>query len=350
MIRKWPFIVCVFLFFAAGCSNGYHRFVSNYTFTNPNLVPDYSNPDHWAALPSKWDPSDSVPAPLRQSYQPDTSADVFFIYPTTYTDKKRTLGWNAPIDDAELNAKTDYTSILLQASVFNEAGRIYAPRYRQANYYAYFPANAQDTLQALAAFELAYQDVRTAFQYYLSHYNHGRPLIIASHSQGTQHAKRLLKELFDGTELGKQLIAAYLVGMPLEPNWFSSIQPCITPMQTGCAISWRTMREGYKPPYIAKETFVSTVTNPLTWDASKPLADRKENKGGLLLNFNRLIPKIINAKAVQGVLWTSKPRFFGNLFLTSRNYHVADLNFFYLNVRENAKQRVLSYKEAQKSK
>lgn len=350
MIRKWPFIVCVVLFFAAGCSNGYHRFVSKYTFTNPNGVPDYSNPDHWAALPSKWDPSDSVPAPLRKSYQPDTSADIFFIYPTTYTDKKKTLGWNAPIDDAELNAKTDYTSILLQASVFNEAGRIYAPRYRQANYYAYFPANAQDTLQALAAFELAYQDVKTAFQYYLSHYNQGRPLIIASHSQGTQHAKRLLKELFDGAELGKQLIAAYLVGMPLEPDWFSSIQPCITPMQTGCAISWRTMREGYKPDYIAKEPFVATVTNPLTWDAGKPLADRVENKGGLLLNFNRLIPKIINAKAVQGVLWTSKPRFFGNLFLTSRNYHVADLNFFYLNVRENAKQRVLSYQEAQKGK
>ena len=54
------------------------------------------------------------------------------------------------------------------------------------------------------------EDVKAAFQYYLEHYNNGRPIIIASHSQGTTHAKRLLKEFFDGTALQHQLVAAYL--------------------------------------------------------------------------------------------------------------------------------------------
>jgi hypothetical protein len=45
--------------------------------------------------------------------------------------------------------------------------------------------------------------VKTAFLYYLQHYNNGRPIIIASHSQGATHGKRLLKEFFDGKELQK---------------------------------------------------------------------------------------------------------------------------------------------------
>jgi len=347
MIRQYLTFLLLISCILTSCSNKYQKLASRYQFTHEAGVPDYGNPDHWAALPGKWDPSDSIPQPLRSSYDPDTTADVFFIYPTTYTDKHKALGWNAPIDNAELNAKTDYSTILFQASVFNEAGKVYAPRYRQANYYAYFPVTAEDSLQAYAAFEMAYQDVKTAFQYFLTQYNHGRPIIIAAHSQGTQHAKRLLKEFFDGKDLSKQLVAAYLVGMPLEPDWFSTIQPCITPTQTGCAVSWRTLRDGYKPAYVAKEKFVSVVTNPLTWDSNKQMADRTDNKGGLLLNFNKLIPKITNAHATEGVLWTDKPHFFGNLFLTTKNYHVADLNLFYLNVRENVKQRVQAFKQLQ---
>lgn len=344
MIRKYLLPLLVFGATITGCSNKYHRFASNYTFTSGSGAPDYSNLDYWAAHPGKWDPSDSVPLPLRDNYHPDTSADVFFIYPTTYTSKQKPSGWNAAIDDADLNAKTDYSTILFQASIFNEAGRIYSPRYRQANYFSYFPKTAEDTIHAIASFELAYQDVRNAFIYYLEHYNHGRPIIIAAHSQGTTHGKRLLKEFFDGKDLQKRLVAAYLVGMPLEPDYFASIKPCNSPNQTGCAISWRTFKDGYKPGYAAAESFVSIVTNPLTWDAQVPSANRSLNKGGVLLNFNKPIRHLVNANVINGVLWTEKPHFFGNIFFNTKNYHIADLNFYYLNVRENANLRVAAHK------
>ena len=343
MISKYSAAILLVSMLMSSCGIKYHQFVSNYTFTNPAGTPDYSRLDEWAAHPDKWDPSDSIPLPLRKTYQRDTVADVFFIHPTTYTDKEKKSGWNAPTDNAELNAKTDYTTILFQASIFNESGRVFSPRYRQANLQCYFPKTAEDTLHALAAFELAYQDVKTAFEYYLQHNNHGRPIIIASHSQGTNHAERLLKEFFDGKELSKQLVAAYLVGMPLDPAYFSSIKPCTTPFQTGCACSWRTFKESYKPDYVQREKFVSIVTNPLTWDAAKPFATNDLNKGGLLLNFNKLVPGISNAKISNGVLWANKPHFFGNLFYTSKNYHVADMNLFYMSIRENVKQRVATY-------
>ncbi len=165
----------VFLFFVlmlVGCAPKYKQYIGRYTSTPGKTVPDYSNLFYWAAHPGKWDPSDSIPEPLRNSYSPDASADVFFIYPTTLTDNSNPR-WNADINDAAINAKTDYSPILYQASVFNEF-RVFAPRYRQAHVRAYFTT---DTAAASAAFDLAYSDIKTAFQYYLDHFNKGRPII-----------------------------------------------------------------------------------------------------------------------------------------------------------------------------
>jgi len=62
---------------------------------------------------------------------------------------------------------------------------------------AYFPKNAADSSAALAAFELAYNDVKAAFSYYLKNLNAGKPIIIAAHSQGTYTGKRFIKKIFE---------------------------------------------------------------------------------------------------------------------------------------------------------
>jgi hypothetical protein len=345
MNRRFFLLTLSACLFLAGCSSGYHKLASHYSFTRSGGSPDYSLLENWAAHPYKKDLSDSLPKPLREGYLPDSTVDVFFIHPTTYTEKEKPYGWNAPVNDPGLAAKTDYSTILYQASIFNEVGRVFSPRYRQAHLSAYFPRDANDSVQAIAAFELAYQDIKSAFLYYLEYDNHGRPIIIASHSQGTTHGKRLIKEFFDGTALQNKLVVAYLVGMPLEPGYFSFIKPCLTPSQTGCTCSWRTYKEGYTPDYIQKEKFISVVTNPLTWDAAIPSASRYQNKGGLLRNFKTLSRNVVNASVHDGVLWTEKPHFFGNIFLTSKNYHIADLNFYYLSIRQNAKDRVAAFRK-----
>ncbi len=345
MKRFYLSLSILFCLLQMGCSNRYHSFATNYTYKSKDGKPDYGDLNTWAAHPYKHDPSDSVPFPLRETYRPDSTVDVFFIHPTTYTEKEKLFGQNAPIDDAELNAKTDYSTILFQSSIFNEAGRVFSPRYRQAHLSSYYPRNADDSTFAFAAFELAYLDVKAAFVYYLENNNKGRPIIIAAHSQGTQHAKRLLTEFFDGKPLQERLIVAYLIGMPFEPDRFKTIVPCITPFQISCACSWRTFKEGYKPTFVLQEKFASVVTNPLTWDANIPVANRSLNKGGLLLNFNKIVKEVANANSVPGVLWTDKPHFLGNIFLTTKNYHIADMNLYYLSIRENAKQRIVSFKK-----
>ena len=312
-------------------------FQSSFSQTNYNLI------ENWAAHPLKSDASDRVSKSLKQSYKKDSIVDIFFIHPTTYTSSEKESGLNANVNNEELNTKTDQSTILYQASVFNAAGNVYAPRYQQAHMVNYFATTKEDNLNAVIAFALAYEDIKAAFEYYLSNYNKGKPIVIASHSQGTTHAKRLLKEFFDGKELQKQLVVAYLVGMPLRYDWFNSISACSKPNETGCFCSWRTFKEGYKPDNVINEKDSIIVTNPITWDIDKPIAERKENPGSILRNYDKVKIGIVDAQVTKNILWSKKPKFFGNIFLTTKNYHIADYNFYYMSIRENVKLRIDNY-------
>ncbi|MCB9278361.1 MAG: DUF3089 domain-containing protein [Lewinellaceae bacterium] len=302
--------------------------------------PDYSRLAAWASHPDLDDPADRIPDPELPDRQMTSGVDVFFIHPTTYTGDRGQNLWNAPVDDEKLNRKTDKSTILYQASLFNGAGRIFAPRYRQAHLNAYF---TQDRQSANNAFDLAYSDVKSAFEYYLAHFNNGRPFIIASHSQGTTHGIRLVRELIDGKPLQQQLVAAYLVGMPVEKNAFEQIPPCGKPDQTGCFVSWRTYKKGYTPPeYIPMDDQLAVV-NPLTWDTTAVEAPKALNRGAVVGKFSRVIPGVTDAQIHEGILWASKPKFPGSFLITRKNYHIGDYNLYYLNVRENAADRVAAF-------
>jgi len=303
-------------------------------------VPDYSRPEFWTAHPAKDDESDRTPEGGRVTCDL-SAADVFFIHPTTYIGSKNEDRWNASLSDSKLNKKTDEGSILFQASAFNFAGRVYAPRYRQAHFHAYFTA---DTASAHKAFDRAYRDVRAAFRYYLENENKGRPIILAGHSQGTNHAERLIDEFFTGTSLKKRLVAAYLIGMPVRKDRFADIMPCSDSTDTGCFVSWRTFKKGYRlrPPLTSNKV---SVTNPLSWKTDEQFMPASANKGSLFYKFNKIYRHKMEAQVAKDILWTNKPRFLGSVFLRTKNYHVADINFFYFNIRENAALRVRKFAE-----
>lgn len=330
-----------YLIILASCAPGYERFLSSYERLSFTENPDYGNLNNWAAHPDKWDPSDSIPGPLKSGYQPDSSVDVFFLHPTTLTDFKDERA-NADLNDASLNAKTDYSSMLYQASAFNEY-RVFAPRYRQAHIRSYF---MKDTAAAKMAFEKAYQDIKNAFTYFLSHANQGRPVIIASHSQGSTHAKRLLSEFFDGKPLQQQLVGAWIIGMYIPLGTFQTIPLCQEPQQNGCYCAWRTFRIDYVPENVARESIPGSVINPLTWTTDSTYAEADLNKGAVLRNFNTIRMGVAGAQVGKGILWTERPRFPGSILMRTRNYHIGDINLYYMNIRENVRQRVAHYKQS----
>ncbi len=299
-----------------------------------NNQTDYSNLDNWAAHPWKKDNSDSISNSLKKE-QKDSMADVFFIHPTTYTEKKF-VDWNASLNDEALNGKTDNSTILYQASVFNGSCRVFSPRYRQAHIKAFYIDNELSKKY----FDTAYEDVKNAFEFYLKNYNNGKPIIIASHSQGTVHAGRLLKEFFEDKKLQSQLVCAYIIGMPIPENYFTSIPPCTDSTQTGCFVGWRTFRKNYEPPFVKKEKFHSIVINPLSWKMSNEYYSKKNNKGGILFKFNKIIKGVVDAEIHNNVLWTCKPNIIGKVFIRQKNYHIGDVNLFYMNIRQNIKCRI----------
>lgn len=338
---RHPFLgpLLVLFFLVSSCADKYKAYKSQYQFKSPDGQPDYSRLDYWAAHPGKKDPSDSVPEPLKNEPR-DTVADVFFLHPTTYT---RTMEEpNARIDDSYLNAKTDYSTILYQASAFNQHCRVFAPRYRQAHISNFFVKDNEKG-QAVQAFEMAYQDLKTAFEYYLRHWHQGRPIIIAAHSQGSLLAERLLKEYFEGKPLMKNLVAAYVIGWPVPKTYFTTLSMCESPEQTGCICSWRTFRKNYVPEWLRNENGNSYVTNPLTWTSNPGFVSRKENKGSILKNFNKVYPHTSDAQISNGLLYTRKPRFPWSFLFMTKNYHVGDINLYYINLRENVAARINRY-------
>src|SRR3954469_25198035 len=117
--------------------------------------PDYAKGSSWAARPGlAADPSQWLPAGLEHTNR--GNAAIFYIHPTTYLKDDR---WNAPLDlggDAEFRRRLFVRS---QASAFNGAGAVWAPRYRQAAYGAFLLNNAD----AQKSLNLAYDDVSSAF-------------------------------------------------------------------------------------------------------------------------------------------------------------------------------------------
>src|ERR1035437_9628669 len=62
---------------------------------------DYSRLYYWAASPQKHNYSDSIPAFLKSEIK-DSSADVFYIHPTTFISNIQTSAWNADLRDTAL--------------------------------------------------------------------------------------------------------------------------------------------------------------------------------------------------------------------------------------------------------
>ena len=342
-IKSTSLLIALSSIVMLSCSDKYLVFKDQYKFKSKDGKPDYSDLHYWAAHPWKWDPSDSIPAPLRNEKR-DSAVDVFFLHPTMYTMKLNSNKLNTDIDDDYINAKTDYSTVLYQASAFNQHARVFAPRFREAHISSYL---FRDSVASNNAFDLAYEDVKNSFEYYLQHFNNDRPVIIASHSQGSTHALRLLKEFFENKPLQRKLVAAYVVGMVIPENYFTTLKMCDGPSQNGCVIGWRTFRKGFVPGYVKNSTSKSLVTNPLTWKTNEEYAPRNKNAGSVLYKFNKIYKGSADAQISSGVLWVKKPKFPWSFLYFSKNYHAGDINLYYMNLRQNVEERINSFNKTQ---
>ena len=296
-------------------------------------VQNYEKAENWAVLPGLY------PSELREHHKDSSlfsKVDVFYVYPTVFLNKKDKR-WNIPLDDIDQKRKIIDLAVPLQASAWVEAGRMFAPFYRQAHIRSY------DHLEGLGrdALLLAYADVKAAFKFYLENYNQGKPIILAGHSQGATTLNLLLKDFFDGKELQKQLIAAYLPGIGIKKNEFTTIKLATNPTEIGGFITWNTHRKKINKKVYKKWHEGKAVINPVTWTTCD--GERKDHKGFLYSN-NKLYKQAFSSHVIDGAVWISIPHFpFRAVAFTMEDYHSGDINLFWYDIRINAKLRALEF-------
>lgn len=339
IFHKQIFLACAILTLQVAGQNS--RSSKNVSPADRAGTPDYAKLSAWAAHPLKQDFSDSIP-PFAKGEVRDTTVDVFFIHPTSYLKNLTTKNWNAELANEKINKDTDDGSIRFQASVFNQHGRIYAPRYRQAHIKSFF---LRDKPQSVSAIDLAYSDVKTAFEYYIKHDNHGRPFIIAAHSQGTLHAIKLIKESIDDDSLEDQLVCAYLVGWLVTKNEFEALKPCTEASQTQCFVTWRTFKSGEVPKYIADEHGSAVCTNPVTWSLGPNDTKAQMHKGAVGKRLGDVYEKSVDIVLPKehGIVWASLQGELQDKLAGVDHYHFIDYNLFYLDIRKNVDLRVKTY-------
>ena len=200
------------------------------TYTPPPQ-PHYERDDAWALRPK-------TPASWTGA---DPAADVFFVHPTTYDGGD---DWNGPTDDERANRLLTTVMLPNYAGPFARVGRLFAPRYRQASLYSMLTLRDD----AKEARRFAYGDVQTAWRYYMSNYNRGRPVILVGVEQGGVLAARLLaEEIASRPEVVRNLAGVYLIETAVPAGAYGPqalVPACQGRPQARCVVAWAMATEG----------------------------------------------------------------------------------------------------------
>jgi hypothetical protein len=317
-------------------------------------APDYGQASSWIARPGlPEDPAEWLPEGFAATTA--DNAAIFYIHPTTYLETDR---WNAPL---EPGADTEYRTRLFvqsQASAFNGAGQVWAPRYRQAAYGA-FLLKSEDAQKAL---DLAYGDVEAAFREFVRQAG-DKPVILVGHSQGALHLERLLKEEIAGRPIAKRVVAAYVVGWPISTTTDLAalgLPACRAPEQSGCILSWMTFGDPPNPEFIfdqwqktrgftggersRKDTLCVNPISGVENGAAKP----QDNPGTLIpsadMRSATLQPGALGAHCDRGLLiLDGQVPGLGGFVLPGNNYHAYDFALFWSAVRRDAERRLAAW-------
>ena len=284
-------------------------------------------------------PTEPVYADLSQWFIRDRGgkADLFYII-STETGDHLMDGDTCHFADTYDHYLRECMALEMHAvdSFYSGDCNYFSPYYRQVSMQSW------DSMEAtIARLPLAMSDVRRSWDYYIEHYNHGRPFVIAGYSQGAHAMMDIMRRMPDS--IASRLVAAYVVGYKVTQADLDSC-PLIRPAQgatdTGVTICFNSVR--------SPEDTISVVSggnlfciNPVNWrtdTVSAPfvvvdymrtdtLTARCDPKSHLVLvgNYpdNRPMPII----GVPG------------------NYHHRELKFYYPYICQNIMDRVAAYFE-----
>jgi hypothetical protein len=301
------------------------------------VATDYSQLSHWMNIPATVFP-----------------VDIFYLCPTAWSNKD-SLPAICAIDDTSM-LRMAPQSYARQATAFETVGNVYAPFYRQYN------NSAVNRMNGIAGIPTT--DGIAAFDYYIKHFNNGRPYIIVSHSQGSNVASNILSiYMAANPEVYSRMIAAYVIGFPITKEYLANnphLKFAQDSIDLGVIISYNTegsVMTGINPVLYGS---VGKVINPISWRTDETVATTAEGLGSLLILAPSYVwtevPQYADARidTTRGVLVcsTANESLIGLIDALSGFptgvYHTFDIPFYYKNLRKNAADRINNYLQRKK--
>jgi len=341
-----PLIGMVFVVgLVAGCGSSSS---SGSTSTSPSATskgnPDYANSANWLALPSST----------------TKKVDVFYLSDTTYQKPDANSPNIGKIDDPAMQ-KGAKSALSRTATTFETVADIYAPYNRQVD--AMYKKSLTIPQQLALEAGIPTSDAMSAFDYYIKHYNKGRPFILAGHSQGSNLVANILADYMKkNPKVYKRMVAAYVIGYSITPEYLKAnpeLKFATGPSDTGVIVSYNTeapVVDGVNPVTMPG----GIAINPITWTRGEEIAPAELSLGSLALDKDGAamldkegnpvrVPHYADAQVnkARGVVICStadvnllSP---GNALLPKGVYHSFDYPFYYFNLRANADARVIEF-------
>ncbi len=236
-----------------------------------------------------------------------------------------------------------------QATAFGPLANLYAPYYRQVNANITLGLSIDQQTEILNG--IPKEDVFAALDYYFENFNDGRPFILAGHSQGSNMMLFVLSEYMkEHPEIYERMVAAYAIGYSVTEE-FLAANPHLG-FANGSddiqkIISWNTEAPGTtgNNPVVLPGAI---SINPLNWRRDGTYAGLKMNLGSFLPDASgeyALTDGVADAKVDTNrgvVVSTADSDVYGmggGTPFPAGSFHGNDVQFYYMNMRENALRR-----------
>ena len=222
------------------------------------FAPDsvYAKPESWLCRPARRDAcavdlsttvlqGNGATSTEKWTAAKNPPIDCFYVYPTVSRDTS---------DVSDMVAGDEERDVVRQQFArFASQCRPFAPLYRQVTLRGLQKRLAAPTTTPLNR-GVSYDDVASAWAYYLAHDNNGRGVVLIGHSQGSFLLEELIKREIDGKAAQRVIVSAVLLGANIAVpagqdvgGAFQSMPLCRRADQVGCVITYGSFRSTVPP-------------------------------------------------------------------------------------------------------
>ena len=290
------------------------------------VAPNYDSEDMWVVYRN--DPVGNSSGAQR------AGADVFYI-PSTWE-----FDWtasNGAVSHYADPSRADHRSDMKiemdgVAEYMADGNNFYSPFYRHITLDSWATLN-EDTINRRYG-DVAFVDVKNAFDYFLANLNDERPFVLAGFSQGGKSVVELLKVMEEPVR--ERMVAAYVMGYKVTPEDVADHPQIIAAADstdTGVVICYNSVSDiKYVKPVVAAPNVM--CINPVNWrtDAKPAILDD---------SITVTLDPGAKVLVVEGYDGSALPNILD--ILNTGDYHGAEPWLYSECLRRNIRQRINSY-------